>query len=115
MVSVRNSGTDGYRQIRCGLQVTAPSGAALPSFGSAKTQDQSNVYDPGVCVALGENNTVGDPIECAQPHAFAMHCLPAHPGDEIAADVLYGERQRIWDQAENRRHAQKALLELLIG
>ena len=40
--------------------------------------------------------------------------LPAHPGEEITAEVLYGERQRIWDQAENRRHAQKALLELLI-
>ena len=46
--------------------------------------------------------------------AFAMHDLPAHPGEEISADVLYGTRQRIWDQAENRRHAQKALLELLV-
>ena len=47
--------------------------------------------------------------------AFALHCLPAHPGEEITEEVLYGERQRIWDQAENRRHAQKALLELLVG
>jgi ornithine carbamoyltransferase len=53
-------------------------------------------------------------LDRAAPHAIALHCLPAHPGDEITADVLYGERQRIWDQAENRRHAQKALLELLI-
>ncbi len=44
-----------------------------------------------------------------------MHDLPAHPGEEISAEVLYGERQRIWDQAENRRHAQKALLELLVA
>ena len=43
--------------------------------------------------------------------AIALHCLPAHPGEEITAEVLYGSRQRIWDQAENRRHAQKALLE----
>jgi ornithine carbamoyltransferase len=43
-----------------------------------------------------------------------MHDLPAHPGEEISAEVLYGSRQRIWDQAENRRHAQKALLELLL-
>ena len=49
----------------------------------------------------------------AAPSAIALHCLPAHPGEEISAEVLYGERQRIWDQAENRRHAQKALLELL--
>jgi ornithine carbamoyltransferase len=54
-------------------------------------------------------------LDAASPGAFALHDLPAHPGEEITADVLYGERQRIWDQAENRRHAQKALLELLVG
>jgi ornithine carbamoyltransferase len=54
-------------------------------------------------------------LDRAAPHAFALHCLPAHPGEEISEDVLYGDRQRIWDQAENRRHAQKALLELLVG
>jgi ornithine carbamoyltransferase len=53
-------------------------------------------------------------LDQAAPAAFALHCLPAHPGEEISPDVLYGERQRIWDQAENRRHAQKALLELLV-
>jgi len=53
-------------------------------------------------------------LDRAAPHAIALHCLPAHPGEEISEQVLYGERQRIWDQAENRRHAQKALLELLI-
>jgi ornithine carbamoyltransferase len=54
-------------------------------------------------------------LDAAAPGAFAMHDLPAHPGEEISAEVLYGERQRIWDQAENRRHAQKALLELLVA
>jgi ornithine carbamoyltransferase len=49
----------------------------------------------------------------AAPDAIALHCLPAHPGEEITEAVLYGDRQRIWDQAENRRHAQKALLEWL--
>jgi ornithine carbamoyltransferase len=52
-------------------------------------------------------------LDLAAPHAVALHCLPAHPGEEITAGLLYGERQRIWDQVENRRHAQKALLELL--
>ena len=51
----------------------------------------------------------------ARPDAVALHCLPAHPGEEITEDVLYGPRQRIWDQAENRRHAQKALLEMLVS
>jgi ornithine carbamoyltransferase len=54
-------------------------------------------------------------LDAAGPGAFAMHDLPAHPGEEISAEVIYGERQRIWDQAENRRHAQKALLELLLA
>ena len=54
-------------------------------------------------------------LDLASPNAIALHCLPAHPGEEITAEVLYGDRQRIWDQAENRRHAQKALLEHLVG
>jgi len=54
-------------------------------------------------------------LAAAAPGAFAMHDLPAHPGEEISAEVLYGDRQRIWDQAENRRHAQKALLEWLLA
>jgi ornithine carbamoyltransferase len=54
-------------------------------------------------------------LDAAAPGAFAMHDLPAHQGEEITAEVLYGSRQRIWDQAENRRHAQKALLELLVA
>jgi len=51
----------------------------------------------------------------AAREAFVMHCLPAHPGEEITAGVLYGERSAIWDEAENRLHVQKALLALLLG
>ena len=51
----------------------------------------------------------------ARPDAVALHCLPAHPGEEISAAVLYGGRSAVWDQAENRLHAQKALLELLVA
>jgi ornithine carbamoyltransferase len=54
-------------------------------------------------------------LDRAAPNAIALHCLPAHPDEEITAEVLYGPRQRIWDQAENRRHAQKAMLELLLA
>jgi ornithine carbamoyltransferase len=53
-------------------------------------------------------------LDRAAPDAVALHCLPAHPGEEITAEVLYGPRQRIWHQAENRRHAQKALLDWLV-
>jgi ornithine carbamoyltransferase len=54
-------------------------------------------------------------VELASPEAIVLHCLPAHPGEEIAADVLYGERSAVWDEAENRLHVQKALLALLLG
>ena len=57
----------------------------------------------------------GDLLALASPDAFVLHCLPAHPGEEIAADVLYGERSAIWDEAGNRLHVQKALLVLLLG
>ena len=53
-------------------------------------------------------------LDQAADGAIALHCLPAHPGEEITESVLYGSRQAIWDQAENRRHAQKALLEWLV-
>jgi ornithine carbamoyltransferase len=51
----------------------------------------------------------------AREDAVVLHCLPAHPGEEISEGLLYGERSAVWDEAENRLHAQKALLELLIG
>ena len=50
----------------------------------------------------------------ARDDAIVLHCLPAHPGEEISEDMLYGERSAVWDQAENRLHAQKALLEYLL-
>jgi ornithine carbamoyltransferase len=54
-------------------------------------------------------------LEKARDDAVALHCLPAHPGEEISEEVLYGPRSAVWDQAENRLHAQKALLELLFS
>jgi ornithine carbamoyltransferase len=56
-----------------------------------------------------------DLLSAAKDGAVVLHCLPAHPGEEITAEVLYGERSAVWDQAENRLHTQKALLELLLG
>jgi ornithine carbamoyltransferase len=54
-------------------------------------------------------------LDKARDDAIALHCLPAHPGEEISPEVLYGDRSAVWDQAENRLHAQKALLELLLS
>jgi ornithine carbamoyltransferase len=51
----------------------------------------------------------------ADPDAIALHCLPAHRGEEISEGVMEGNHSKIWDQAENRLHAQKALLVALLG
>jgi ornithine carbamoyltransferase len=54
-------------------------------------------------------------LALARPEAIALHCLPAHVGQEISAEALYGPRSAVFDQAENRLHAQKALLQLLVA
>jgi ornithine carbamoyltransferase len=54
-------------------------------------------------------------VALASPDAVALHCLPAHPGEEITPEVLYGKHSAVWDEAENRLHVQKALLALLLG
>jgi ornithine carbamoyltransferase len=77
------------------------------SMGDEETADARRA-------ALGPYRLDDALLDRAAPAAIALHCLPAHPGEEITVEVLYGPRQRIWQQAENRRHAQKALLELLV-
>ncbi|HSD77665.1 MAG TPA: ornithine carbamoyltransferase, partial [Solirubrobacteraceae bacterium] len=115
--------------------VASPPGYALDdAAGAALVQDPAEavrgahaVYTD-VWVSMGDEATaeqrrrdlaayrVDDALlDLAAPGAVALHCLPAHPGEEISAAVLYGGREAIWDQAENRRHAQKALLEWLMS
>jgi ornithine carbamoyltransferase len=53
-------------------------------------------------------------LASAHEHAIVLHCLPAHYGEEITEDVLYGPQSAVWDEAENRLHAQKALMALVI-
>jgi ornithine carbamoyltransferase len=54
-------------------------------------------------------------VALASPGVVVLHCLPAHPGEEISPEVLYGPHSAVWDEAENRLHVQKALLALLLG
>ena len=53
-------------------------------------------------------------LALADPNAIVLHCLPAYRGKEITAEVIDGPQSRVWDEAENRRHAQKALLVWLL-
>jgi ornithine carbamoyltransferase len=54
-------------------------------------------------------------LSLADPKAIVLHCLPAHRGEEITEEVIEGSQSRVWDQAENRLHAQKALLASILG
>ncbi|MGH2835889.1 MAG: ornithine carbamoyltransferase [Solirubrobacteraceae bacterium] len=109
-----------------GYQLEPVAGAHLSSDPYEAVKDANAVYtdvwvsmndDPETArarvEALRDYQMSDELLNAAAPGAIALHCLPAHPGEEVTESVLYGERQRIWDQAENRRHAQKALLELL--
>ncbi len=111
-----------------GYQLEPVAGAHLSDEPRAAVRDADAVYtdvwlsmtdDPATAAArraaLGPYRLDEALLSHAAPHAVALHCLPAHVGEEITEGVLYGARQRIWDQAENRRHAQKALLELLVS
>jgi ornithine carbamoyltransferase len=108
-----------------GFELEADAGATLVGDPGEAVKGAHAVYTD-VWVSMGDEQEadqrrsalaayrVDDALlDLALPEAFALHDLPAHPGEEITAEVLYGSRQRIWDQAENRRHAQKALLEWL--
>jgi ornithine carbamoyltransferase len=116
------------------VRVAAPAGYQLePTANALLTDDPHAAVDGAhavytdVWVSMGDEDTAAERrralasyrvddalLDRAAPNAIALHDLPAHPGEEISAEVLYGSRQRIWDQAENRRHAQKALLEFLL-
>jgi ornithine carbamoyltransferase len=111
-----------------GFQLEPEAGAKLYDDPSAPAEGADAVYTDVWVSMSDDESTAAQRREAllpyrldeallarAAPHAIALHCLPAHPGEEITEGVLYGERQRIWDQAENRRHAQKALLELLVS
>jgi ornithine carbamoyltransferase len=54
-------------------------------------------------------------MDAAAPESLFMHCLPAHRGEEVTAEVIDGPHSVVWDEAENRLHAQKALLEFLLA
>ena len=115
--------------------VASPSGYQLEEGHGAKLTDDPRAAAAGadaiytdVWVSMGDEEEAerrradlapfrvdADLLSAAKDRAVVLHCLPAHPGEEISAEVLYGERSAVWDQAENRLHTQKALLEMLLA
>jgi len=118
-VEVRVAAPDGYQLEPDGAGVlTDDAGAAVRGADAVYTDVWVSMSDDLESAAerrraLAAYRVDDELLDRAAPAAVALHCLPAHPGEEITEQVLYGSRQRVWEQAENRRHAQKALLELL--
>jgi ornithine carbamoyltransferase len=120
------AGVDVHIASPAGYAIEPVAGATLTTDPAAAVADAQAVYTD-VWVSMGDEETADERraalasyrvddalLDLAAPGAVAMHDLPAHPGEEITESVLYGSRQAIWDQAENRRHAQKAMLEWLL-
>lgn len=76
---------------------------------------QEGEKDRKLNVFLPKYQVTEKTFQSAKPDAIFMHCLPAHRGEEVAADVIDGPRSVVWDEAENRLHIQKAILLSLIG
>ena len=120
-VEVRIAAPDGYQLAPvAGAVLTRDPRAAVAGADAVYTDVWVSMSDDPASAerrreALAPYRIDDQLLDLAAPHAIALHCLPAHPGEEITESVLYGDRQRIWDQAENRRHAQKALLEFLVA
>jgi ornithine carbamoyltransferase len=112
------------------LDVATPEELALPELESVPVEEAvsgAHAVYTDVWISMGDEDDADRRRELLAPFrvdeellararedAVALHCLPAHPGEEISEGVLYGDRSAVWDQAENRLHAQKALLELLV-
>jgi ornithine carbamoyltransferase len=109
-----------------GYQLEAVAGARLTADPHVAAEGADALYTD-VWVSMGDEAEAdrrradlapfridADLLSLAAGRAIVLHCLPAHPGEEITEEVLYGPRSAVWDQAENRLHAQKALLELLL-
>ena len=110
-----------------GYQLEEGHGARLTADPRAAAESADAIYTD-VWVSMGDEREAerrrrdlapfrvdADLLAAAKDEAIVLHCLPAHPGEEITDEVLYGGRSAVWDQAENRLHTQKALLRELVA
>jgi ornithine carbamoyltransferase len=101
------------------VQVTGDAKAACADADALVTDVWTSMgqegQEGGRAAALGPYQLDGDKLALARPGCVVLHCLPAHRGEEITAAVLDGPHSVVWDEAENRLHAQKALLTWLLA
>jgi ornithine carbamoyltransferase len=101
------------------VQVTGDAKAACADADALATDVWTSMgqegQEAGRAAALGPYQLNEDKLALARPGCVVLHCLPAHRGEEITAAVLDGPHSVVWDEAENRLHAQKALLTWLLA
>ncbi|MEU0240095.1 ornithine carbamoyltransferase [Nocardiopsis sp. NPDC006198] len=129
---VRVGAPDGYRPdpgvlARAARIAERTGGSVAVMTDPREAADGADVLATDTWVSMGQEDEAGDReapfrpyivdtalLSAAAPEAIVLHCLPAYRGKEISAEVIDGPRSVVWDEAENRRHAQKALLAFLL-
>ncbi len=119
---------DGYRPDATIYQANAQRTKLLITTDPKEAVVGADVVNTDVWASMGQESETDarkqafavycvddDLLVHAAPDAIVLHCLPAHRGEEITDAVLEGPRSRVWDEAENRLHAQKALMAMLMG
>ena len=124
------SGYEPFPQVidRCNEIAEATGGSVTVTASVSDAASDADVLYTDVWASMGQEAEAESRLGVFEPYridaavvdmsdgeSIVMHCLPAHRGEEIAADVIDGPRSVVWDQAENRLHAQKALLAWLVG
>lgn len=118
----------GHAIERAKLYAAASGGSVMHTSDPVEAASGADAIYTDVWVSMGEEASLqsrrealdpyrvsGALMSVASPSAIVMHCLPAHRGEEIDAEVIDGANSAVFDQAENRLHAQKALIASLVG
>jgi len=131
-VNVRIAAPEGYQPyanvIEKAREIAGDRSEVTITTDPGAAADGAQVLYTDVWASMGQEGEAENRMQVFQPYqvnqelvsradsqAIVLHCLPAHRGEEITEDVLEGEHSRVWDQAENRMHAQQALMASLLG
>ncbi len=119
---------EGFEPNRAKFEAAKKNGCVMVTEVPEEAVEGAHVVNTDVWASMGQESEAearrnafkgytvdSDLMKLADPKAIFLHCLPAHRGEEVTADVIDGPQSRVWDEAENRLHVQKALLATVMG
>jgi ornithine carbamoyltransferase len=119
---------EGFEPNRAKFEAAKKGGCVMVTEVPEEAVEGAHVVNTDVWASMGQEGEAearrnafkgytvdADLMKHADPKAIFLHCLPAHRGEEVTAEVIDGPQSRVWDEAENRLHVQKALLATLMG